>query len=88
MRPFNIAIPNPPTRDGNDWDRAVKNRLDTMLPARLPSYTVQELNTLNAREYDGYLARCSNGNAGAECLVFCNGRTWNIIELGAVIAYE
>ena len=87
MRPFSLSIPSPPTRDGNDWDRSVKSRLDAILPARLPGYTVQELNTLDAREYDGYLVRCTNGNSGAECLAFCNGRTWNVIELGSVIAY-
>lgn len=77
-----IAIPDAPNREGNDFDKAVKESLETVLPLKLPIYTAQHLQGLVASQYTGVIVRCSNGNSGVECLAYCNGKIWRVIELG------
>ena len=81
-----IDIPDVPQRDGNDFDNAVKERLTSAHPTKLPIYTVQELEDLTASLFKGYLVRCSNGDAGSECLAYCDGFNWKAIQLGSNIA--
>lgn len=81
-----IDIPDVPIRDGDDFDRAVKERLISEHPSLLPIFTVQQLDALTARLFKGYLVRCSNGNAGAECLAYCDGFNWQIVALAGNIS--
>jgi len=77
-----VAIPDVPNRPGNSFDKRVKERLETVLPAKLPVYSYQQLSKLNVNSYAGTLVVCSNGNAGNECLAYCNGRAWFAVSLG------
>jgi len=86
MRLVTTDLPDVPERPGDDFDRAVFERLAYAHPMRLPTYTVQELNSLTAGLYEGYIVRCSNGDAGDPCLAYCNGRVWKVISLGDTIA--
>jgi len=81
-----ITIPDLPNRTGTEFDRAVKERLETPCPSKLPIHTVQELQALTAKNHTGYLVRCSNGNAGDECLAYCDGFKWVVVALGARIS--
>lgn len=81
-----VPLPDAPERAGSLFDRVVKERLETPLPVSLPVYTYQELKALTPANYAGVLVRCSNGHAGFECLAYCNGRAWKVIELGASIS--
>jgi hypothetical protein len=78
-------IPDVPEKIGIDLKEfltAVKTVLDNPEVLNLESYTVQELSSLLARNYENKVVVCSNGNAGAECLAYCNGRAWHVISLG------
>ena len=66
--------------------QAIKVRFDTVQSTELPVYTTEELKATVARLHTGKLVRCSNGNAGAECLAYCDGLNWKIIELGATVS--
>jgi hypothetical protein len=66
--------------------RAVKTRLTGAQPVKLPVYTTEQLNAETARLHEGKIVRCSNGNAGSECLAYCDGLNWKIIELGGDIS--
>lgn len=81
-----IAIPDVPNREGEIFDKAVKERMETRVPAELPVFTYQELSALTASLYQGDLVRCSNGDAGDECLAYCDGFNWKVIALGSNIA--
>ena len=81
-----VDIPEPAPRPGNDFDRAVKEKLTSAQPVKLPVLTVQQLNALTARAFEGYLVRCSNGDAGDECLAYCTGQKWVVIQLGSKIS--
>jgi len=67
---FRVAIPDVPKRPGNDFDEAVKLRLETPVVNELPVYTVQQLNELNPNRYAHVLVACSNGDAGDACLAY------------------
>lgn len=47
----------------------------------LPTYTVAQLPAAAANA--GNLVRCSNGSAGAACLVFSDGTNWKVVAIGA-----
>ena len=81
-----IDIPDVPARDGNEFDKAVKERLTSAHPVKLPIYTVQQLEVLTARLFEGYIVRCSNGDAGDSCLAYCDGFNWKVVSLGSNIA--
>lgn len=81
-----VSLPDVPDRTGKKFDEAVKMRLETKLPYFLPSYTVQEIAVLAPANFSGALVRCSNGDAGSECLAFCNGRAWFVVELGSRVS--
>jgi hypothetical protein len=81
-----IDIGNVPNRDGSDFDHAVKERLISAQPVKLSIFTYQQLTELDERLYAGYLVRCSNGDAGAECLAYCDGFNWKVVDLGSNIA--
>lgn len=81
-----IDIPDVPERDGNDFDESVKERLTSAHPVKLPIYTVQQLNLLTPITFKGYIVRCSNGDAGAECVTYCDGFNWKVITLGSNIS--
>jgi len=81
-----IDIPDAPSRSGSHFDRAVKEKLDSAQPVKLPIFTTQQLNSLTARLFAGYIVRCSNGDAGDECIAYCNGFTWKVLQLGDNIA--
>lgn len=78
-----IPIPDAPN---NEFDRAIKTRLEAHYPVKLPVYSYQQLKDTNPSRYSGFLVRCSNGNAGAGCLAFCDGFKWRIIEIGVEIS--
>lgn len=80
------SLPNTPERDGTEFDKAIKERLEKPYPIELPVYTVQALEALTAKNYEGHIVRCSNGNAGAECLAYCNGRRWKMIPVDNYIS--
>ena len=86
MRLNIIDIPDIPERDGNDFDRAVKERLTSAHPVKLPIYTVQQLDVLTPRLFEGYIVRCSNGDAGSSCLSYCDGFNWKVVQLGSNIS--
>jgi hypothetical protein len=54
--------------------------------ALLPTYTVAQLAAFSATTYAGALVRCSNGNAGADCLALASGGSWLRIPLGAAVS--
>jgi hypothetical protein len=81
-----IDMPDVPARIGSDFDRAVRERLTSAHPVNLPSFTVQQLEVLTPRLYEGYLVKCSNGDGGGECLAYCDGFNWKVVELGGNIA--
>lgn len=81
-----IVFTSLPDAPNNEFDRAVKTKLESFEPARLPVYSYQQLKEVNPRLYSGYLVRCSNGNSGSECLAFCDGFKWKIIEIGVEIS--
>lgn len=81
-----IDIPEVPNRDGNEFDRSVRNKLTSAQPVKLPEFTYQELTALTARVWEGYIVRCSNGDAGDECLAYCDGFNWKVIDLGSSIS--
>ena len=68
-----ISLPEIPDRDGKDFDKAIKERFETIVPIRLPLYTFRELSDVKPQPYEGSMVRCSNGNAGEECIAYCNG---------------
>lgn len=80
-----IDIPETPKRDGSDFDRAVREKLTSAQPVKLPSFTVQDLEDLTPRVWSGYLVRCSNGDAGDPCLAYCDGVSWKKIALGTKV---
>ena len=80
------GIPDIPNRPGTEFDRAVKERLEIPFPVKLPIYTVQKLQTLTAKLYPGHIVRCSNGDAGDECLAYCTGQKWVAIQLASKIS--
>ncbi len=86
MSLLKIALPDIPNRDGKLFDKAVKERLETRAPVEIPVYTYQELSSLTASLYTGYLVRCSNGDSGDECLAYCDGFNWKVIALGSNIS--
>ena len=47
----------------------------------LPKSTVAELPS--AADNTDALRSCSNGNAGAACLVYSDGTNWKVVALGA-----
>lgn len=53
--------------------------------AELATYTVATLPAAAAGN-TGAVAYCSNGNAGAACLVVSNGTAWKVVALGATAA--
>ena len=85
-----IDLPEAPDRSmeqsGNEFDRAVKERLTSSHPVKLPVFTVQYLEGLTARSFKGYIVRCSNGDAGDECLAYCTGQNWKVIQLADKIS--
>ena len=81
-----IDIPDVPERTGSDFDRAVRERLTSEHTSKLPVFTTQYLNTLTASLYRGHLVRCSNGDAGSECLAYCDGFNWKVIQLGSNVS--
>lgn len=84
-----IAIPDIPDNIGPSMSgflRAVKNKLEATEELCLKNYTVQQLNNLTASNYSGRLVRCTNGNAGSECLAYCNGYAWYVVELGSKVS--
>jgi hypothetical protein len=66
--------------------QSVRLALTATQVTTLKEYTVSELNNLTASNYENALVRCSNGNAGADCLAYCNGRAWFVVELGDRVA--
>ena len=83
MKLLQTPLPDAPK---DEFSRAVKTKLEAFEPVKLPSYTTQQLNDTTPSMYSGYLVRCSNGNSGAECLAFCNGFKWLLVELGSEIS--
>jgi hypothetical protein len=83
MKLLQTPLPDAPK---DEFSRAVRTKLEAFEPVRLPSYTVQQLNDTTPSMYSGYLVRCSNGNSGAECLAFCDGFKWKIIDIGNEIS--
>jgi len=81
-----VDIPDVPDRAGSDFDRAVREKLTSAQPVELPIYTAQQLNALTASIWRGHIVRCSNGDAGSECLAYCTGFNWKVIELGGNIS--
>ena len=82
-------LPNPPeTKDANlnSFLWAIKNRLESPYPLHLGSHSVGELNALSKRQFANHVVSCSNGNAGDECLAYCDGFNWYVIELGSEIS--
>lgn len=51
-------------------------------PVSLPSYTVATL----PAGFSGYMAWCSNGDAGSPCLTVHNGTNWKVVPLGATVS--
>ena len=49
--------------------------------AQLPTYTVATLPS--ASRNPRAMAYCSNGNAGAACVVVSNGSAWKVVALGS-----
>jgi hypothetical protein len=80
-----IKIQIPDTAD-RDFLRAVKSRFETKVPLELPIYTVQHLQTLTAANYAGHVVRCSNGDAGSECLAYCDGFNWRVVQIGSNVS--
>jgi hypothetical protein len=77
-----VDIPEVEQRPGDYFDRAVRERLVNAHPLKLPIYSTQELKTLTAKLFAGYLVGCSNGDAGDECLAYCDGFNWKVVALG------
>lgn len=60
---------------------------DTPTPFRLFSGTVAQLNAnYPASSWEGAVAYCTNGNAGAKCLAVSDGSNWKVVALGATIS--
>lgn len=69
-----------------------RNASNPTLPAltvtglfELATYTVATLPAAAAGN-TGAVAYCSNGNAGAACVVVSNGTAWKVVALGATAA--
>jgi hypothetical protein len=75
-----------PDAPNNEFDRAVKTRLESFCPVKLPVYSYQKLQETSPSLYAGYLVRCSNGNSGGECLAYCDGFNWRVVQVGANIS--
>lgn len=78
-----IPIPDPP---GEDYERAVKSRLDAAYPAKMPVHTYQELVGISPSLFTNHMVVCSNGNSGSICLAFSDGFNWRIVEIGGNIS--
>jgi hypothetical protein len=83
-----IDIPDIPGRGGRDFDLAVRERLTSAHPSKLPIFTTQYLETLTPRLFEGYVVRCSNGRNGEGCLAYCDGFNWKMVELGLNLSYS
>ena len=86
---FKTAIPDIPKDTPNamvKFFRAIKNRLDKPQAVELPVYTAQDLNATTARLHAGKLVRCSNGDTGDECLAYCDGFNWKVVQLGSTVS--
>jgi hypothetical protein len=81
-----VPLPDAPERPGSQFDRAVKERFETALPMRLPSYTYQQLTALTPAAYEGVMVVCSNGDNGRPCLAFCTGTAWKRLAWGENIS--
>ena len=81
-----LNIVDIPDVESSDFNLAVKERLVNAHPVKIPMFTYQYLMELDAGLFAGYLARCSNGDAGDECLVYCDGFNWKVISLGSNIS--
>ena len=73
----------PGTQDTTPRALGLVPTLDNALT--LPTHTTAELEALTAAEHAGTLVRCADGDAGAECLAFCDGTGWFRISLGAPV---
>lgn len=82
MRILTKSLPEATT----EFEKAVKDFLENQHPARVPIYTYQDLIAANPRNYSGYIVRCINGDAGDECLAYCDGFTWQVVELKGKIS--
>ena len=81
-----IDIPDAPERDGKEFDEAVRERLVSPHAVKLPVFTFQQLQDLTPSHYTDYIVKCSNGDAGSECLAYCDGFNWKVVQLGSNIA--
>ena len=81
-----VSIPDIPKRDGAEFDKAIKERLTVAVPIELPIYTAQVLQSMTPSVYPHHIVACSNGDAGGECVAYCNGRAWFVVALGNRIA--
>jgi hypothetical protein len=84
-----ISLPDIPENlpEGlGDFLQVLKNKLETPEEIQLKTYSVQELESLTAKNYAYRVVRCTNGDAGAECIAYCDGFAWYAIELKAKVA--
>lgn len=84
-----ISLPDPPDNLDpglSEFLMAIKNKLEHPEEIELKSFTTQQLNALTAANHDGQVVRCTNGDAGDECLAYCNGRAWYVIDLGSKVS--
>ena len=56
--------------------------IQMLAPLTLSSYTVATLPT----GFNGFMAWCSDGDAGSPCLTVHNGTDWKVVPLGATVS--
>ena len=84
-----IALPDVPDKLDQalkEFLQAVISILETAEEVQLKTYSVQELNSLTAKNHAYQVVRCTNGDAGDECVAYCNGFAWYVLELGSKVA--
>lgn len=82
MKLKEIVIPAVPNRQGQEFDKALKQRFENPAPLKLPVYTFQQLKEVSPEMYPNCMVVCSNGDAGVECLAYSNGRAWFVVTIG------
>lgn len=65
---------------------SIKTYLETTQASELPVYTAEQLNSTTAKINTGKLVRCSNGDTGSECLAYCDGFNWKVVQLGNTVS--
>lgn len=86
MSLIKTPVPEVPKRTGRLFDTAVKEWIESPQPVELPVYSYQQLIDLTPRRYPNTIVVCSNGDAGDECLAYCDGFNWRVVALGSNIS--